>query len=79
MSTRDTGELCPFRAGHSVTGFIALACMLALAELREAPMERLFEARAAAVSSRGELGEISALNQKLWLQARESERFLMAP
>jgi hypothetical protein len=53
--------------------------MLALAELREAPMERLFEARAAAVSSRGELGEISALNQKLWLQARESERFLMAP
>ena len=51
----------------------------AMAELRNAPMERLFEARAATVSSRGELGELSALNQKLWLHFKELEEFLTTP
>lgn len=51
----------------------------ALQQLQRAPMERLFEARAATVSSRGELGELSSLNQKLWLEYRELERFLTVP
>jgi hypothetical protein len=28
------------------------------------------------IGSRGELGELSALNQKLWLEYRELDRFL---
>jgi len=45
-------------------------------ELSSAPVEELFRTFARRVRSRGELGELSSLNQKLWLQYRESERFL---
>lgn len=45
-------------------------------ELASAPVEKLFQVFARRVRSRGELGELSALNQKLWLQYRELDRFL---
>jgi len=45
-------------------------------ELAAAPVEELFRTFARRVRSRGELGELSALNQKLWLQYRELDRFL---
>ena len=45
-------------------------------ELASAPMQDLFSTFARRVRSRGELGELSALNQKLWLQYRELDRFL---
>ena len=45
-------------------------------ELAAAPVEELFRTFARRVRSRGELGELSALNQKLWLQYRELARFL---
>jgi hypothetical protein len=44
--------------------------------LAGAPIEKLFRTYARRVRSRGELGELSALNQKLWLQYRELEQFL---
>ncbi len=43
---------------------------------KTAPIEQLFRTYARRVRSRGELGELSALNQKLWLQYRELDRFL---
>jgi hypothetical protein len=45
-------------------------------ELAKAPVEELFRTFARRVRSRGELGELSSLNQKLWLQYRELQRFL---
>jgi hypothetical protein len=45
-------------------------------ELASAPVEKLFKVFARRVRSRGELGELSALNQKLWLQYRELDWFL---
>lgn len=45
-------------------------------ELAAAPLAELFRTFARRVRSRGELGELSALNQKLWLQYRELETFL---
>ena len=47
-----------------------------LQQLRSAPIEELFRTFARRVKSRGELGELSSLNQKLWLQYRELEAFL---
>lgn len=44
--------------------------------LSSAPIGELFRTFARRVRSRGELGELSALSQKLWLQYRELERFL---
>lgn len=48
----------------------------ASASLQAAPMRELFETFSRRARSRGELGELSALNQKVWLQYRELERFL---
>ncbi len=48
----------------------------ALAALEAAPIEKLFETYANRVRSRGELGVLSSLNQKLWLQYRELRDFL---
>jgi hypothetical protein len=48
----------------------------AKADLDAAPMEDLFRTYAGAVRSRGELGVLSSLNQKLWLQYRELKEFL---
>ena len=45
-------------------------------ELASAPTEELFRTFARRVRSRGELGELSSLNQKLWLQYRELDQFL---
>ena len=45
-------------------------------ELASAPVEELLRTFARRIRSRGELGELSSLNQKLWLQCRESEQFL---
>ncbi len=47
-------------------------------EFNSAPIERLFRVYARRVRSRGELGELSSLNQKLWLQYRELQQFLNA-
>lgn len=46
---------------------------LARRELESAPLEILFRTFARRVRSRGELGELSALNQKLWGQYQELE------
>jgi len=45
-------------------------------ELNSAPIQGLFTTYAAGVGSRGELGVLSSLNQKLWLQYRELKAFL---
>jgi hypothetical protein len=44
--------------------------------LEAAPIEELFETYAGRVRSRGELGVLSSLNQKLWLQYKEIDYFL---
>jgi hypothetical protein len=44
--------------------------------MASAPIEELFRTFARRVRSRGELGELSSMNQKLWLQYRELDRFL---
>lgn len=44
--------------------------------LATAPIEELFHAFARRVRSRGELGELSSLNQRLWLQYKELDSFL---
>ncbi len=44
--------------------------------LRSAPIEMLFKTYAARVRSRGELGVLSSLNQKLWLQYIELTSFM---
>jgi hypothetical protein len=44
--------------------------------LDEVPLRELFETYARRVRSRGELGILSSLNQRLWLQYRELNRFL---
>ncbi|MBE7500867.1 MAG: hypothetical protein HS113_11275 [Verrucomicrobiales bacterium] len=48
----------------------------ARAQFETAPIEELFRTFARRVRSRGELGELSSLNQKLWLQHRELDQFL---
>lgn len=48
----------------------------ARAQFETAPLEELFHTFARRVRSRGELGELSSLNQKLWLQYRELDQFL---
>jgi hypothetical protein len=44
---------------------------------KKAPVEQLFKTFAAKVSSRGELGELSSLNQKLWTEYLELRDFLI--
>jgi len=44
--------------------------------LEAAPIEELFKTYAERVRSRGEMGVLSSLNQKLWLQYKELKRFL---
>ena len=45
-------------------------------DLDAAPLEELFKVFVRRVRSRGELGELSAINQKLWLEVLELRRFL---
>ncbi len=63
-------------AGQAASDQLAKDRQAALAELKAAPMARLFETCAGRVRSRGEQGVLSALNQKLWLQYEELMRFL---
>jgi hypothetical protein len=42
----------------------------------QAPVKELFTTFAAKVSSRGELGELSSINQRLWSEYQEIQRFL---
>ena len=44
--------------------------------LRQAPLEALFRTFARRTRSKGELGELSSLNQRVWLQYRELEAML---
>jgi hypothetical protein len=44
--------------------------------LESAPIEQLFRAYASRVRSKGDLGVLSSLNQRLWLQYRELQQFL---
>lgn len=44
--------------------------------LEAAPIEKLFKTYAGRVRSRGEMGVLCSLNQKLWLQHKELKRFL---
>ncbi len=44
----------------------------------EAPIEALFRTYARRVRSKGELGQLSSINQRVWLQYQELERFLKA-
>lgn len=48
----------------------------ARAAFRAAPVEKLFRTFARRVRSRGELGELSSLNQRLWRTCQELDRFL---
>jgi hypothetical protein len=48
----------------------------ARAAFRAAPVEKLFRTFARRVRSRGELGELSSLNQRLWRACQELDRFL---
>lgn len=48
----------------------------ARSEFASAPIEALFRTFSQRVRSRGELGELSSLNQKLWLEYRELDQFL---
>jgi hypothetical protein len=45
-------------------------------QLDAAPMKELFQTFALRVRSRGELGELSSLNQKVWLEYRDLDQFL---
>lgn len=48
----------------------------ARAALNKAPMKNLFSTFASKIDSRGELGELSALNQKLWTEYKSLQAFL---
>ena len=63
------GKVPPRKAGHRTSPWHREA-------LAKAPIEQLFRTYARRVRSKGELGELSSLNQKLWLQYRELDQFL---
>lgn len=48
----------------------------ALRMLESAPVKELFETFASAVRSKGEMGELSSMNQKLWREYLELQKFL---
>ena len=54
----------------------AAAAESARQALQRAPVEALFRTYARQARSRGELGVLSSLNQKLWLQYKELQQFL---
>lgn len=55
---------------------IARALPTAEQSLKEAPLEKLFTVYASRVRSRGELGVLSSMNQKLYGEYKELEKFL---
>jgi hypothetical protein len=62
--------------GASTGASLIQEAQAARLEFASAPIEDLFRTFSRRVRSRGELGEMSSLNQKLWLQYRELDRFL---
>lgn len=52
------------------------ACRKALNEWDSIPFQPLFEVYSKRVRSRGELGVLSAINQKLWVQTQDVKRYL---
>jgi hypothetical protein len=62
--------------GQSAPGAIPPGLAEARKAWRATPIEKLFRTYARRVRSKGELGELSAINQKLWLTYRELDRFL---
>ncbi len=65
-------------AGKLGRGSLAQEIKRAKADLDIAPIQELLETYAANARSRGELGVLSSLNQKLWLQYCELVKFLAA-
>jgi hypothetical protein len=64
-------------AAGLATPIEARAVQQAREALRRAPVEALFHTFARRVRSKGELGELSSLNQRVWLEYRELEKFLL--
>lgn len=62
--------------GPTEAGTRRAEAIAARQEFDAAPVKELFQTFARRVRSRGELGELSSLNQKLWLQYRELDQFL---
>jgi hypothetical protein len=63
-------------AGEITGEALARQAEAARTDLDAAPLEELFKVFVRRVRSRGELGELSALNQKLYLEVVELRRFL---
>lgn len=74
------GDGLPARRGNTEEEPDAPLDQAALAEAKstfgKAPVQELFQVFAAKVRSRGELGELSALNQKLWVEYLSLKKFL---
>ncbi len=62
--------------GRVDTGQLKSRAQAASAGLQAAPIEALFQTYAKRIRSRGELGVLSSLNQRLWLQYTELADFL---
>ncbi|HXT38695.1 MAG TPA: hypothetical protein VN887_01595 [Candidatus Angelobacter sp.] len=64
--------------GTTHAGALKTDARAARKQLDAAPMKELFQTFARRVRSRGELGELSSLNQKVWTEFRELDQFLTA-
>lgn len=49
---------------------------LALKQLQEAPLQKMFDAYTRRINSRGELGVLSSLNQRVWSEYMELQNYL---
>ncbi|MGE5395224.1 MAG: hypothetical protein ACM3P1_10800, partial [Candidatus Saccharibacteria bacterium] len=49
---------------------------LALRQLEEAPLQKMFDAYTRRINSRGELGVLSSLNQRVWSEYKELQNYL---
>jgi hypothetical protein len=81
LSLQQRGAEIPFGAVGEDGGDIdrktpASKATEARKSLDAAPIRELFETDASRVRSRGELGVLSSLNQRVWLQYKELDRFL---
>jgi hypothetical protein len=63
-------------AGHANPNLVPEDVRRAMSELNQAPLAELFNTFRGRNLSRGELGVLSSVNQKLWLQYRELEEFI---
>lgn len=60
----------------TLSGIPAEEIRMALQSLESAPLEEMFTTYASAVRSRGELGVLSSLNQRLWGEYLLLKQFL---